>query len=294
MSGGTRRDLRFDQYIESAVLLDDKAEKIRQPYTSGTTYSDLLHMPFIFSQGARNVLIIGGGGGVVPMIFKESYPQLSIDVVEIDPVVVEVAEKHFGLAPDARLRVHVQDGRMFVHNSKDRYDLVVLDAYTAGGRIPFHLTTREFLSQVRDRVTPEGIVLMNVISALEGPASKLFRAEYKTFKDVFGKDQVYVFPKITLQDIDAAIKRGEDYRKVSRNVILIATGPAHNRRFRPAELLDAARRLTTAGEVKMGTLPRYAETMFTDPELDAVRQDDVPVLTDDYAPVDRMIVDLED
>ena len=157
---GNRRQLRFDQYVESAVLLDADAKKIRQPYASGTTYSDLLHLPFIFNTEVRNVLIIGGGGGVVPMIFRNSYPRLSIDVVEIDPVVVGMAKRWFGLRLDERLRMHVQDGRMFIHNSKKRYDLIILDAYTAGGRIPFHLTTKEFLTEVREHLTKRGVGLM--------------------------------------------------------------------------------------------------------------------------------------
>ncbi len=277
---GNRRDLRFDQYIESSVVLDDTAKGIRVPYTSGTTYSDLLHLPFIFQSGARDILIVGGGGGVVPMIFRDAY-DVVIDIVEIDPVVVEMAKKWFGLRLDDRIRMHIQDGRMFIHNSTKKYDIILLDAYTAGGRIPFHLTTREFLAEVRDRLKPDGVALMNVISAVEGPLSKLFRAEYKTFKDVFGVESVYIFPKGY---------PGWD-RKKSTNVMLVATGPGHTRQLRKEEVLARAARLTEAKKIKMGTIPKYAEYMLARGELDQLPQDDVPILTDDYAPVDMWVAE---
>ena len=279
-----RRDLRFDQYVESSVVLDGTARRIRKPYKAGTTYSDLLHLPFLFPGKIKDVVIIGGGGGVVPTIFAQAYPQLDIDVVEIDPVVVDAARQWFGLTPNERLRVHVQDGRMFIHNSKKKYDLIILDAYTAGGRIPFHLTTKEFLSEVRDHLRPNGIALMNVISCFSGPASRMFRSEYKTFKTVFGEEHVYVFPK----DHPAV-----DPEK-STNVILIATGPGHPRRLSPREIEQRASSMVASGELKMASLAiddKYASNVLPERELKQVKQDDVPVLTDDYAPVDMMTVE---
>jgi len=279
---GNRRDLRFDQYVESSVRLD-AAARSRIPNTSGTTYSDLLHLPLLFHHQARDVLIIGGGGGIVPMSFRLSYPKLVIDVVEIDPVVVAVAVEWFGLEQDEQLRVHVQDGRMFVHNTRQQFDLILLDAYTAGGRIPFHLTTREFLGQIKSRLRPTGVVLMNVISAVDGPASKLFRAEYKTFKQVFGVEHVYVFPK-AFEGWEASD---------STNVMLIATGAGHAQRLTYDRVQDLAEELVEDGTVKMSSVPKYAADMMSKGALGRVRQDDVPVLRDNYAPVDLWAVEID-
>jgi len=284
---GNKRDLRFDQYVESSFELDAAAKALRKPLRAGTTYSDLLHLPFLFDTEIRDVLVIGGGGGVVPTIFARAYPDVTVDVVEIDPVVVDVATNWFKLTPSDRLRVHVQDGRMFVHNTPKKFDLIILDAYTAGGRIPFHLTTREFLLDVRSRVRPNGVVLMNVISALRGPSSRLFRSEYKTFEDVFKRERgeyVYVFPKRSLKNLP----------EVSTNVILIATGPEYGARHNRQEMTDRARERVDSGLVRMPTLKGsdgYAANMLTASELEDVPQDDVPILTDDYAPVDLMVLD---
>jgi len=278
------RALRFDQYVESSLLLDAAGRKIARPHKAGTTYSDMLHLPFLFSREIKSVLIIGGGGGVVPTIFKNAYPGITMDVVEIDPAVVAVAKEWFDFTPGDRLRVHVQDGRMFIHNSKDKYDVIILDAYTAGGRVPFHLTTKEFLSDVRDHLKPRGVVLMNTISAVSGRASTLFRAQYKTFKEVFGTEHVYAFPKWRTVKVP----------ETSTNIILIATDRNHPRRLGRPELDQRARDWTASGKVKMPSLAGddgYVSNMLTVSELKQVRQDDVPVLTDDYAPVDMMVVE---
>jgi spermidine synthase len=295
LSDRPHRDLRFDQYVESSVILKEDANTILRPYTSGTTYSDMLHIPLVLHPDARSPggpqpprrsLIIGGGGGVVPEIFKETYPKMSIDVVEIDPVVAEVAQRWFGMTPDERLRVFVQDGRLYLHNTKEKYDTILLDAYTAGGRIPFHLTTREFLEAVKARVAPDGVVLMNVISAVQGPASELFRAEYKVFSIVFGRDRVYVFPKVTtdLADWD---------RNEPTNIMIVAT-TRQEARLSKAELLRRAERLAEAGRLHRGAaLVKHIRAVRSRKWLEAVPLDDVPLLTDDFAPVDLMAVELD-
>jgi len=274
-----RRDLRFDQYIESAVVLDARAEHIAKPYRAATTYSDMLHLPLLFAPDARDVLIIGGGGGVVPTTFRRSYPDLTIDVVEIDPAVMDVAQEWFGLTASDQLRLHVQDGRMFVHNATQLYDIILLDAYTAGGRIPFHLTTREFLDDVRRHLRPDGVVLMNVISPLGGPRNRLIRSEYKTFREVFGVEHVYVFPKLP------------ELAETVQNIMLVATGSGHAQRLTPNEIVRRAQAATASGRIKMFSLPKHARKMLTVRELERVPLDDVPVLTDDYAPVDLMVPD---
>ena len=173
---------------------------------------------------------------------------------------------------------------MFIHNSKQQYDLILLDAYTAGGRIPFHLTTREFLTDVREHLRPRGVALMNVISSVKGAKSKLYRAELKTFGAVFGAEHVYVFPKILHDTWDP---------EESTNVMLIATGPGHARRLGDKQAAEeVAQQLVNVGKIRIMTIPRHAANKLTDGEQATVPQDDVPVLTDDYAPVDMMTVNL--
>src|SRR5690606_6568059 len=77
---------------------------------------------------------------------------------------------------------------------------------------PFHLTTREFLEELSERLSPGGVVAANVIGAVEGPRSRLFRSMVRTYQEVF--PQVYIFP------VGRFDGRGDS---TVRNIILIAT-----------------------------------------------------------------------
>ena len=150
------------------------------PYTRAV-FAGLMARP-----GAKRVLIIGAGGGVIPRAMHRFDPTLQIDVVELDPAVVVVAKRWFGYREDARVRTHIGDGRTFVRRSARagvRYDLVVIDAYERV-YVPEHLLTREFLSQVRDVLAPHGVVASNTFAR-----GALAPYEAATYAAVFGPIQ---------------------------------------------------------------------------------------------------------
>ena len=134
----------------------------------------------------RRVLVVGLGGGSIPSFLHKHYPKTRIDAVEIDPVVVEVAKQFFGFREDATLKAHVQDGRQFIEDRPNTYDVIFLDAF-GSEEIPYHLTTREFLMAVRRAVTPQGAVLADVW----GPGlNPLYDAMVRTYQEVF--DELYL------------------------------------------------------------------------------------------------------
>ncbi len=99
----------------------------------------------------KRVLVVGLGGGTIPSFLHKHYPQTRIDAVEIDPVVVEVAKQFFGFREDATQKAYVQDGRQFIEERLNVYDVIFLDAF-GSENIPYHLATREFLEAVRRAV----------------------------------------------------------------------------------------------------------------------------------------------
>jgi len=291
--------LRFDKYIESEILLasgDPDNLRPREPYESGAKYTDTLHLPFIFNPDARRVLIVGGGGGVVPTIFARDYPQLQrIDVVEIDPDVVEVSERYFGFRPDGRrIKVTVMDGRVYLRETDQTYDIIILDAFT-GGRPPFHLLTRECLESARRRLSDRGVLHINIISALEGPRSPLFWALLKTMVAVFGRQSVYVFPKW----YDQRWGSGEVWRS-GINIELLALNFPTSPSPRPKSSLieDAQRLILKERRIKIGSVLQHVQNHLPIAELlpgpgESGRPEwrSAPVLTDDFAPVDNMVID---
>ncbi|HHE71354.1 MAG TPA: spermine synthase, partial [Chloroflexi bacterium] len=108
----------------------------------------------------KRVLVIGLAAGTTPTQLTEIYGPISIDGVEIDPAIVEVGRRYFGMTMP-NLNVHIADGRTFLLQTQTVYDLVVVDAYRLP-YIPWHLTTVEFFKDVRSHLTDDGVVAINV------------------------------------------------------------------------------------------------------------------------------------
>jgi predicted membrane-bound spermidine synthase len=127
------------------------------------------------------VLCIGMGMGIVPReLAREG---VVVDVVEINPAVVPVAEKYFDLNPGA-FRLVIGDGRQFLNTSAARYDAVILDAFN-GDSSPSHLMTREAFQAIRAVLNPEGVLVMNSFADLD-PSNDFTAASLeRTLRSVF-------------------------------------------------------------------------------------------------------------
>jgi spermidine synthase len=138
---------------------------------------------FTNTQAPQRILVLGLGGGTVPTALREILPQAQIDVAEIDPAVTRVARKYFGFKDDAKLKVYEMDGRVYVKRAireGKKYDAILLDAFDQE-YIPEHLLTREFLGEVKQLLSPTGVLVGNTFSS-----SKLYDHESTTYADVFG------------------------------------------------------------------------------------------------------------
>lgn len=146
-------------------------------------YTKLLFSSFLIMDKPENVLIIGLGGGTMSNSIHQLYPQAKITNVEIDPAVVKVARDYFDFIENDNIKTETKDGRIFVKRAKlkkQQYDWVILDAFN-GDYIPEHLMTEEFLNEIRDVLTPDGILAANTFSS-----SKLYQYESATYQAVFG------------------------------------------------------------------------------------------------------------
>ncbi|MHB8123527.1 MAG: spermidine synthase [Desulfuromonadaceae bacterium] len=132
----------------------------------------------------KKILIIGLGGGTLPTTLSRVVPNAEIDSVEIDPAVVKVSKKYFNFNTTLKVRVHEEDGRVFIKKAGKRgikYDMVMLDAYDSE-YIPEHLLTREFLIEVKKVLTSDGVLIANTHST-----SGLYSNESVTYEAVFGR-----------------------------------------------------------------------------------------------------------
>lgn len=125
----------------------------------GVSLSTYIHALYglLAQAGARNVLMIGVGGGTLANMLSSQGARVTL--VDVNAMSFEVARHYFGL-PDSLPR-HVEDGLAFLRRGAAKFDAVVLDAYHAS-EIPEHLTTPDFFAEVRRRLTRNGLCLANV------------------------------------------------------------------------------------------------------------------------------------
>ena len=176
------RTLRFGSEGASQSVV-----KVGDPRHLELPYARVLPACLAFVQDPLRLLIVGLGGGTLPRFFHSHFPAMKIDVVEIDPGVVEVAREHCGFAEDARMRVHVEDGRDFIEASQGGYDVIILDSFDTES-IPAHLATLEFLGSVRKALAPQGIAIANIWGRATNPLYAHMLLTYRA-----GFEDVYIF-----------------------------------------------------------------------------------------------------
>ena len=204
-----------------------------------------------------SLALIGSAAGTVPKQYTAVYGPIPIDGAEIDPEIIRVGREYFEMN-EPNLNAVAQDGRYFLANSPRTYDVIALDAYRPP-YIPFHLTTREFFRQARERLTENGVVAIN--AGRTRTDWSLVNALASTLKAEF--------PNVYLVDL------GESTYELS-NVLIVATK-------QPTSLGNLAANtdlmthpiLRQVAEASVGRA-----TEFTNPTT---------VFTDDRAPVEQVI-----
>lgn len=216
-------------------------------------YAKFYHLLRNFKPDFQNTLIIGGAGYSFPKEYLRAYPTKKIDVVEIDAQATEIARQFFRL-PEKKpnLQIFHEDGRVFLNKIQaKKYDVILIDAFGSLYSIPFQLTTREAVWSINKGLTDDGVVIMNLISAVKGDGSGFLQAEYKTYAEIF--------PHVLIFKVNT-----ENSEEVSQNLILVASKSANiSLETSDAQISDLLKN-------------------FYDKSLDI----SVPILTDDLAPVE--------
>lgn len=117
-------------------------------------------LPLLTGHPGGRLAVLGNAGGTLSNIYAALWPRAPIDGVEIDPLVTEVGRRYMGMG-NPRLTVYTADARFWLQGTSGRFDQIVVDAYRQP-YIPFHLATREFFQLVRDRLSPGGVVAINI------------------------------------------------------------------------------------------------------------------------------------
>src|SRR5471032_408668 len=133
------RTLSFNGSWETMMSLTN-------PLTGHFEYTEYFQMPWLWNHDIKNVLMVGLGGGSTPRAYQHYYPKVMVDMVEIDPVVVDVAKKYFTVAESPTFKINIEDGRLFLRRSTNTYDVILMDAYSTkppyGSTLPRELVTK--------------------------------------------------------------------------------------------------------------------------------------------------------
>lgn len=138
----------------------------RDTVLTGGVWDTFLVVPPLLGRPVERVAILGNAGGTVARAFGVYFPRARIDGVELDPAVTTAGRRYFGLEDNPRLAVHNEDARPFLRRTRNRYDVIIVDAYRPP-YVPYYLATREFFRLARERLRPGGIVAMNVATVPE-------------------------------------------------------------------------------------------------------------------------------
>ena len=238
------------------------------PLTGHFEYTEFFHMPWLWNMNLKRVLMIGLGGGSTQRSYQHYYTNVSVDTVELDPVVVRVAKDFFYVTESPTHRIHLQDGRVFLRRTTNLWDVIFMDAYATtryGSSVPPHLTTKEFFTIVRNHLPTNGVLAYNLIGEIEGWNQDFVGGMYRTIREVF--PQVYLFKA-----------------RESRNVVLIATRSSEKYDITRVQKDGAA--LMRSGKIRLPDFMLRCQSFVNFPPSSANR---VPVFTDDRAGVEGLL-----
>lgn len=197
-------------------------------------------------------LMLGGGAYSIPRKLLAEDPTITVDVVEIEPVLYELAQEYFELTLSPRLQNHVSDARLFLQSTSTTYDVIFSDTYNSGHTIPFHLSTQEFFRLISDRLDDDGIFIVNLIGLTEHEPPSLTGAFVRTLQSVF--------PNVTLYSPNRQEQR-------IRNLLLVARKTAEAQPW-PENLIyrtsDGSEVHITELEIPLINLQLVQQPIFTD------------------------------
>ena len=238
-------------YTESVYNINDDREL-------PVLYTRYMTAGLAYAKKVERILEIGFGGGRTSWYLHRFMPDVTVTSVELDPTVLELSRKYFGVKEEPNFSVANADGRIFLKKSNERYDVILVDAYR-GPFVPFHLLTQEFYALIKSRLSEGGVLLQNV-----EPSTMLFDSAAVTIHAVFPHLDVYPAEG----NVVMAAYQGE---ALSQEDLLRTAEQRQNKfglRYDLAQLLAQRRELNLSDE---NAIDKNAK-----------------LLTDDFAPVETL------
>lgn len=253
--GDTMTSLYLDTAFQGAQY--DRSNQLPSKYQR---YWELSQ---VFCPEVKHAAFLGAGAFGMPESLIRSYPEAKVDVVEIDPQLVEVGRLFFKTNDYPQLNIIINDARRYLLLNEMRYDFIFGDVYNGLRYVPAHLLSKEFFRLIKSRLEDKGVFMMNLIGAIHGRNSLTFNATLKTINSVFKMSYVFV---INPKELD-----------LIQNIIIIATN--YNSHLDIPEI----------PQTNKNTQLKQLLSTFIDPKEYAYNVSRAPLLTDNYNPVEYLI-----
>lgn len=143
--------------IQSEIDLDD-------PLALQEAYTQAMLLALAWQPEPRSVYMAGVGGGRVALALHHFFPEAELYCAEIEPEIVEIAHRYFGLPRSGRLHIAIEDGREYLARRTQRYDLILLDVFLDNGYSPYRMATVEFFSLCRAHLADDGALAINLLA----------------------------------------------------------------------------------------------------------------------------------
>ena len=256
-------DISGDVDVDARLMvLDHLAHGMNvrdRPDTFLSSYAELtdaLARAHASERGGLSAFFVGGGAYTLPRAWV-ARPGKRVTVAEIDPAVTRLARQRMWLEASPRLRVVHRDARRVLRETQESYDVIVGDAFHDIA-VPQHLVTREFFELVHARLRPGGIYIMNVVDRLEAP--RLALSVLRTLQTTFPVAEIWL-------DDEQAVTGGR-----TTFVLVAGTKPTQAEVHRSSAFDKRVWR-------------RWPQDFISRLE----RRHPPLVLSDDFAPVDRLL-----
>jgi len=265
------RFLKFDDSYQSGVLNYNSCP-------NNLPYINYFLISCILNPDIESILVLGMGSGYFIRSLIKLLPHLkNIEIVEIDPDVIKIAQKYFNFKENNFVNINIQDARVFVRNSKNKYDLIIMDLSSHEGLF-YRFMTEEFLHEVKTLLNPDGIFVSNLFGSpdFRHDNNQVFNSVLKTYKTVY--NDILIFPTI--------YGNQEFYRETLgfkhelsdlTNIILFASENSFN--LAKDELVSRSLKLQeTYNLTELKKIDKYAEDLYET----GINLDNFSVLKDEW------------
>jgi spermidine synthase len=141
----------------------------------------------------KRALVVGSGAFSLPKALVRDFDEIQVDAVDVEPKLYDISREYFNLSDVSRIKSYVADGRTFLKQNDQKYDIIHLDAFLSWASIPSHLVTKEFFEIVNNNLNDGGIVIGNFPGDLypSGGNKHYLLSQIKTFREVFGNSYYF-------------------------------------------------------------------------------------------------------